>query len=244
MAEWLENQGPVTLADWSHSHWLSYWRIKDQSHRLTGVTHTGWVAGGPRTNHTGWLESLTLAEWLEDQGPVTLADWSHSHWPSDWRDFYVSKRKLLMIINMVPALSEASSSKQISCHKLMIQYPSSFTEKRPTWFIITAWPVSAYLQFHWCAGGTGTLTWPMTELVLLSKVKGIKRIIIKMLHLSQVNILFVPCPFKSFSKTFNQPQCLGPSINTRTDTKPYNNLLIAPACICTLCSGAVWNIWH
>ena len=60
----LSDQRPVTLADWSSSHWLSGWRIKGQSHWLTGIAHTGWVAGGSRTSHTGWLESRILAEWL------------------------------------------------------------------------------------------------------------------------------------------------------------------------------------
>ena len=69
LAEWMEGQGSVTLADWSHSHCLSGWRIKDQSHWLTGVTHTGWVAGGISTSVNAsckWLSTWYL-HWVRLQ---------------------------------------------------------------------------------------------------------------------------------------------------------------------------------
>ena len=43
----------------------------------------------------------------------------------------------------------------------------------------------------------------MTELVSLAKELGIKTEIIKMLQLSQVNLLFVPCPFKSVKQNIH-----------------------------------------
>ena len=39
------------------------------------------------------MESLALAEWLGDQGPFALAEWSHLHWLSGW-DIQVRKHKL------------------------------------------------------------------------------------------------------------------------------------------------------
>ena len=115
-----------------------------------------------------------------------------------------------MIINMVSALSEASNSKQISCHKLMIHYPSSYTERRPTWFIITAWPVSAQIIITLVHRSNWDNHGPMTELVPLAKELGIKRVIIKMLQLSQVNLLFVPCPFKSIKQNIHSATMSGP----------------------------------
>ena len=51
---------------------------------------------------------------------------------------------------------------------------------------------------------------PMTELVPLAKELGIKRVIIKMLQLSQVNLLFVPCPFKSVKQNIHSATMSGP----------------------------------
>ena len=50
----------------------------------------------------------------------------------------------------------------------------------------------------------------MTELVPLAKELGIKRVIIKMLQLSQVNLLFVPCPFKSVKQNIHSATMSGP----------------------------------
>ena len=51
---------------------------------------------------------------------------------------------------------------------------------------------------------------PMTELVPLAKELGIKRVIIKMIQLSQVNLLFVPCPFKSVKQNIHPATMSGP----------------------------------
>ena len=51
---------------------------------------------------------------------------------------------------------------------------------------------------------------PMTELVPLAKELGIKKVIIKMLQLSQVNLLFVPCPFKSVKQNIHSATMSGP----------------------------------
>ena len=50
----------------------------------------------------------------------------------------------------------------------------------------------------------------MTELVPLAKELGIMRVIIKMLQLSQVNLLFVPCPFKSVKRNIHSATMSGP----------------------------------
>ena len=50
----------------------------------------------------------------------------------------------------------------------------------------------------------------MTELVPSAKELGIKRVIIKMLQLSQVNLSFVPCPFKSVKQNIHSATMSGP----------------------------------
>ena len=56
---------------------------------------------------------------------------------------------------------------------------------------------------------------PMTELVPLAKELGIKRVIIKMLQLCQVNLLFVPCPFKSVKQNIHSATMSGPQHKPR-----------------------------
>ena len=58
----------------------------------------------------------------------------------------------------------------------------------------------------------------MTELVPLAKELGIKRVIIKMLQLSQVNLLFVPCPFNSVKQNIHSATMSGPQ-HKRTNNR-------------------------
>ena len=64
----------------------------------------------------------------------------------------------------------------------------------------------------------------MTELVPLAKEKGIKRVIIKKLQLSQVNLLFVPFPFKSVKQNIHSATMFG-SQHKRAKCKIYDTIV-------------------
>ena len=126
-----------------YSHWLSS-RIKDQSHWLTGVIHTGWGAGGSRTSHTGWLDiySHWLSNRIKDQSHW-LTGITHTGWVAGGTTESVNASAA----NMVFVLIKVSRSKQIPCLRAHDAISKQLLWK--TFHLVrlgtqAAWPVSAH----------------------------------------------------------------------------------------------------